>query len=72
MVSFASTEHVLAVNPFINRIPAEVREQFEEDLLREIISGKISFGNADNGSKGEFKVLDRYHVLIASFEKPKN
>ncbi|XP_058792064.1 juvenile hormone acid O-methyltransferase [Phymastichus coffea] len=62
-------KHAIAVNPFIERMPLEIREQFEEDLLREIISRKISFGHTDNGSKEESKVLDRYHIMIAHFEK---
>ncbi|XP_014213268.1 juvenile hormone acid O-methyltransferase-like [Copidosoma floridanum] len=63
-------KHVVAVNPFINRMPEDIGEKFEKDLLREIVSGKISFANKNNGSKEEEKVLDRYYVLIAHFEKP--
>ena len=60
----------MAVNPFIDRIPEDMREQFKDDILRDIISSKISFVNTDNGTKEERKILDRYYVLIAYFKKP--
>ena len=71
-VYFIFLEHIIAVNPFIHRIPNDLRKQFEDDLVREIVGRKISFINKDNGSKDEYKVLDRYHVLIAYFQKPTN
>ncbi|CAB0043894.1 unnamed protein product [Trichogramma brassicae] len=65
-------KHVQAVNPFTERMPEHVKKEYEEDLLRDIVSRKFSFidNNNEGESKDDFQILDRYHVLIAYFKKP--
>ncbi|OXU24821.1 hypothetical protein TSAR_005469 [Trichomalopsis sarcophagae] len=63
-------KHVVAVNPFIARMPEDMQEKYTNDLMREIVKLKITFVKAENGSTKQYKVLDRYNVLIAYFKKP--
>lgn len=68
---FAITEHALAVNPFISRIPeGDLKEEFEDILIREIISRKILFPNKADKCQKEYSVLDRYHILVTYMQKP--
>lgn len=59
----------MAVNPFLDRIPENLKEEFKHDVTREISSNKILFVNRDNENL-EYSILDRYYVLIAYFKKP--
>ncbi|XP_035723664.1 juvenile hormone acid O-methyltransferase-like isoform X2 [Vespa mandarinia] len=64
-------KHALAVNPFISRIPeGDLKEEFEDILIREIISRKILFPNKADKCQQEYSVLDRYHILVTYMEKP--
>ncbi|KOX75329.1 hypothetical protein WN51_13199 [Melipona quadrifasciata] len=45
--------HVIAVNPFISRIPDHLKEEFEDVVLREVASQKILIPNKnDDGQQG--------------------
>ncbi|KAJ8669366.1 hypothetical protein QAD02_000625 [Eretmocerus hayati] len=63
-------KHAQAVNPFTPRMPAEIRKKFETDQSNDMVRRKISFVSGDDESENNVKVLDRYHVLVAYFEKP--
>lgn len=61
--------HVIAVNPFISRIPDHLKEEFEDVVLREITSQKILISNTNDGQQG-YSILDKYHILVAYVKKP--
>ncbi|XP_034173702.1 juvenile hormone acid methyltransferase isoform X1 [Osmia lignaria lignaria] len=62
--------HTIAVNPFIPRIPDDLRQEFEDAIVREIASRKILFPNKTNNDQQEYSILDRYHILVAYIKKP--
>ncbi|KAK2580687.1 hypothetical protein KPH14_007785 [Odynerus spinipes] len=63
-------KYALAVNPFISRIPEDLKEEFEDVLIREIVSQKILFPSKADKCQQEYSVLDRYHILVAYVQKP--
>lgn len=63
-------EHIIAVNPFVQRMPSHLKEEFKDDLGREIASGKIHFRKNIDNNQQEYSILDRYHILVAYFRKP--
>ncbi|XP_015596067.1 juvenile hormone acid O-methyltransferase [Cephus cinctus] len=63
------TEHALAVNPFISRIPEDMREQYKNELIRTTINEKILFTEEKLNQK-EYNILDRYYIFVAYFRKP--
>ncbi|XP_066601295.1 juvenile hormone acid O-methyltransferase [Prorops nasuta] len=62
--------HTLAVNPFISRVPDNLKQEFEDVTLREVVSQKILFANKNSGGQEEYSILDRYSLLVAFVEKP--
>ncbi|CAK9830243.1 Juvenile hormone acid O-methyltransferase [Anthophora retusa] len=62
--------HMIAVNPFISRIPDHLKEEFEDVVVREVASRKILFTNKNDNGQQEYSILDRYHILVAYVEKP--
>ncbi|XP_017791962.1 PREDICTED: juvenile hormone acid O-methyltransferase [Habropoda laboriosa] len=62
--------HMIAVNPFISRIPDHLKEEFEDVVVREIASRKILFTNRNDNGQQEYSILDRYHILVAYARKP--
>ncbi|KAG8037462.1 hypothetical protein G9C98_005672 [Cotesia typhae] len=64
-------KHVIAINPFLNRIPENLRDEFNTAITKEVAEHKIIFESHKNKSTG-YSVLDRYEVLIAYFRKPLN
>ncbi|XP_012270475.1 juvenile hormone acid O-methyltransferase [Orussus abietinus] len=63
-------KHADAVNPFLERLPAELKEDFRTDLLREVTKRKIVITNGNN--ENDYSILDRYHALVAYFGKPRS
>ncbi|XP_057326667.1 juvenile hormone acid O-methyltransferase [Microplitis mediator] len=61
-------KHIIAVNPFINRIPDELKDEYKMEVTREIAEHKILFESHKN--KSGYSVLDRYALIIAYFRKP--
>ncbi|CAK9795096.1 Juvenile hormone acid O-methyltransferase [Anthophora quadrimaculata] len=62
--------HMIAVNPFISRIPDHLKEEFEDVVVREVASRKILFTNKNDNGQQEYSILDRYHILVAYVKKP--
>ncbi|CAK9820953.1 Juvenile hormone acid O-methyltransferase [Anthophora plagiata] len=62
--------HMIAVNPFISRIPDHLKEEFEDVVVREVASRKILFTNKNDNGQQEYSILDRYHILVAYVRKP--
>lgn len=62
--------HMIAVNPFISRIPDHLKEEFKDVVVREIASRKILFPNKNDDGQQEYSILDRYHILVAYAKKP--
>ncbi|XP_043266532.1 juvenile hormone acid O-methyltransferase [Venturia canescens] len=63
-------KHAIAVNPFYNRIPDNLKEEYTEEMTREIARRKILLETKNNQVPKEYSVLDRYRILIAYFKKP--
>ena len=63
-------DHVRSINAVAERMPNDVREQFEKDIFDDVVNRKITFVDNENGPTNERKVLDRYNVLISYFKKP--
>lgn len=63
------SEYILAVNPFIKRMPADLREEYKKDLIREIAKQKIIF-NKNNNKEDDYSILSRYYVFIVYLRKP--
>lgn len=61
---------MIAVNPFISRIPDHLKEEFENVVVREVASQKILFPNKNDNGQQEYSILDRYHILVAYVKKP--
>ncbi|KAG7213902.1 hypothetical protein KM043_003104 [Ampulex compressa] len=59
--------HMLAVNPFISRMPEHLKAEYEDVIVQEIIRGKIIFSK---DSDSDQRILDRYHLLVAYVKKP--
>ncbi|XP_017755919.1 PREDICTED: juvenile hormone acid O-methyltransferase [Eufriesea mexicana] len=66
----ALKSHIIAVNPFISRIPDHLKEEFEDVVVREVASRKILFPNKNDNGQQEYSILDRYHILVAYVKKP--
>lgn len=62
-------EHMTAVNPFLNRFPEELQDEFMDDIARGMMEGKIIF-QQQNSTNKEFKILDMYDILVAHVRKP--
>ncbi|XP_060821495.1 juvenile hormone acid O-methyltransferase [Bombus pascuorum] len=62
--------HMIAVNPFISRIPDHLKEEFENVVAREIVSQMILFPSKNDNGQQEYSILDRYHILVAYVKKP--
>lgn len=62
------TDHVFAVNPFIHRVPNDMKEEFIDHLVNQIIShnGLIPFKNKDEQDKD---IVLRYYLMIAYVQK---
>lgn len=60
---------MLAVNPFIERMPVEMREDYKKDLVAEAMKLKIIF-NRNNSKESEYSILSRYYVFIVYLRKP--
>ncbi|XP_076239148.1 juvenile hormone acid methyltransferase [Calliopsis andreniformis] len=63
-------DYVLAVNPFTSRVPENLKEDFNNDLSREVASRKIHFRNNIDNDQQEYSILDIYHILVAYLRKP--
>ncbi|KAK1116776.1 hypothetical protein K0M31_018058 [Melipona bicolor] len=62
--------HMIAVNPFISRMPDHLREEFEDVMLRELVSLKILIPKeSDDGPQGS-SILDKYYIFVAHMKKP--
>ncbi|KZC09774.1 PREDICTED: juvenile hormone acid O-methyltransferase [Dufourea novaeangliae] len=62
--------HTIAVNPFISRVPENLREKFKEELIQEIVKQKIQFREYHDNEQQEYKIMDIYHILVAYIRKP--
>ncbi|XP_031845539.1 juvenile hormone acid methyltransferase isoform X2 [Nomia melanderi] len=62
--------HQLAVNPFINRFPEELREEFLEDLTQGLLRRKILFRRDTDCDQRGYRILDVYDILVAHVRKP--
>ncbi|KAG7197710.1 hypothetical protein KM043_014470 [Ampulex compressa] len=68
---FQNTEilrnQALSVNPFISRIPEDLKAEYGDVLLKEMISGMILLPKDTDGDQ---RMLDRYQLLVAYVKKP--
>ncbi|XP_048505821.1 juvenile hormone acid O-methyltransferase-like isoform X2 [Athalia rosae] len=63
------SKYILAVNPFIERMPTDLREDYKKDLIREVAKQKIIF-NKNNNNENEYSILSRYYLFIVYLRKP--
>lgn len=61
--------HVCAVNPFIKRMPDDLKGEFVDNLLSEIMSQNVLIPLQNKNDEEEYVVL-RYYLLIAYVQKP--
>lgn len=59
-----------AVNPFLGRIPADIREEFLKDLAQGLVSRMIRFRRDDDCDQTGYRILDRYEILVAHVRRP--
>lgn len=65
---FFFTDHVCAVNPFIKRFPDDMKDEFVEHLISEIMSQNVLIPLKSKNSE-EYIIL-KYDLLIAYVQKP--
>ncbi|KAK0179618.1 hypothetical protein PV327_005356 [Microctonus hyperodae] len=63
--------HMIAVNPFLDRMPDDIKNEYLNELTKQLTHDTILFKNKKDTSPG-YNVLDRYKLLIAHFRKPDN
>lgn len=63
-------EHIMAINPFISRIPNSLKKEFEDEITREIVNMKIQLLNKDENGEQEYNILDRYQIFVTYIRKP--
>lgn len=63
-------DHIIAINPFISRIPNPLKKEFMDDTIREVINMKIQFLNKDENGEQEYNILDRYQIFVTYIRKP--
>lgn len=61
-------DHVCAVNPFIKRIPDDMKDEFVDNLISEIMSQNVLIPLKNKNSQ-EYIIL-KYDLLIAYVQKP--
>lgn len=64
-------EHIVAVNPFVPRMPENMKENFIDDLMEEIMSRMLLYRGGD-GEKKEEKgdvIPDKYNILFVYLKK---
>lgn len=61
--------HVSAVNPFIKRMPDDMKDEFVDYLVNEIMSQNALIPMKSKNSEEEYIIL-RYYLLIAYVQKP--
>ncbi|XP_077273752.1 juvenile hormone acid methyltransferase isoform X1 [Temnothorax americanus] len=62
--------HVIAVNPFIKRIPDDMKDEFVDHLVSEIMSQNVLIPLKSKNSQEEHGIVLRYDLLIAYVQKP--
>ncbi|XP_012221675.1 juvenile hormone acid O-methyltransferase isoform X2 [Linepithema humile] len=64
-------DHAYAVNPFIHRLPDDIREEFIDHLVNEIIShnGLVPFESTKNEQDMYKNIVLRYYLMIAYVQK---
>ncbi|KAG7197711.1 hypothetical protein KM043_014471 [Ampulex compressa] len=55
--------HMLPVNPFLSRIPENLKTEYEDEIVQEMIKGMITVPKDSNGDQC---ILDMYQLLMAS------
>ncbi|XP_046739552.1 juvenile hormone acid O-methyltransferase-like [Diprion similis] len=63
------SQFVLALNPFIKRMPIDLREEYRNDLVREVMRKKIIFNQSEN-NEDAYSVMYRYHTSVVYVRKP--
>ncbi|XP_076655826.1 juvenile hormone acid methyltransferase [Halictus rubicundus] len=66
----ALKNHITAVNPFVTRLPENLRDEFIELTTQEVIKQKIIFKDQNDCPSKEEKILDMYETFIAYVRKP--
>ncbi|XP_011871884.1 PREDICTED: uncharacterized protein LOC105564253 [Vollenhovia emeryi] len=61
--------HVYAINPFIKRIPDDLKDEFIDHLMSEIIN-QTDFIPLKSENSQEERIMMRYDLLIAYVQKP--
>lgn len=61
--------HVCAVNPFIKRFPDDMKDEFVDNLISEIMSQNVLIPLKSKNSEQEYIIL-KYDLLIAYVQKP--
>lgn len=64
------TGHIIAINPFISRIPNPLKKEFEDEITREVVNMKIQFLNKNENGEQEYNILDRYQIFVTYIRKP--
>lgn len=68
-------EHVLAVCPFVSRMPENMKEKFIDDLTDEIMTHQIVRPHKKKRQTQEHEdkeiTLNRYYVLVSYVKKPR-
>ncbi|XP_031369307.1 juvenile hormone acid O-methyltransferase [Apis dorsata] len=62
--------HIIAITPFISRIPNTLKKEFEDEITREVVNMKIQFLNKNENGEQEYNILDRYQIFVTYIRKP--
>ncbi|XP_048505818.1 juvenile hormone acid O-methyltransferase-like isoform X1 [Athalia rosae] len=61
---------LVAVNPFVDRMPVELREEYKDDLTEIVAKQFIIFkNNINNNNDDDFSTLTRYHIFVLRLKK---
>lgn len=63
-------DHIIAITPFISRIPNTLKKEFEDEITREVVNMKIQFLNKNENGEQEYNILDRYQIFVTYIRKP--
>ncbi|XP_046475021.1 juvenile hormone acid O-methyltransferase-like [Neodiprion pinetum] len=63
------TKFMLAVNPFIERMPVDLRSEYVKDLVAEAVKETIIF-NKSNSNENKYSMLSRYYIFVLYLRKP--
>ncbi|XP_014471981.1 PREDICTED: juvenile hormone acid O-methyltransferase-like [Dinoponera quadriceps] len=69
-------EHILAVNPFVSRMPDDIKDKFIDDLTEDIILHQIvrphKMKQQTQEPENQTITLDRYYTLLVYVKRPRS